>query len=216
MSVLRCGAVQGDAVNTAILSVDPGNNSGWAMFIGGNFRKSGVIPPAERAGIGKSMDVLEAFRLTRQLGDFQVPPGSGRLMVIESQYTQVRAAASGMLKTVESRATWEAIATLLGWEILRVPPSTWQSHAGLLKKAVNAGRRAGGRGSRVEKLKETEKEKRSRLGKERRARKKLSVVYAQKIKPTVKSNDEADAILIGRWAVLRERIQEAAARGRQR
>lgn len=163
-----------EALTRAVLSVDPAGNSGWALYVEGSLRASGVVRKVECLGGHTATSPKAVLRVVQAA--VTAAGESGLLLVIENQFPR-QFGLQALFREVEARATWEALAYLYECPVARVSPATWQAVEGI-------------RGPR----------------KDRKAESKRLA--------GVRDDNEADAILIGRWA-LRQASAEADRLGKE-
>jgi len=126
-----------------LLSVDPGNaEAGWSYFKDSKLFEFGHLsgtPAKHRSAkyktvnkvkhlVAKAMKLSDSVPITAfQTGEIinKYHEDGCRLLVIEDQF--VGSNPYTAIKIVEARMRWAVLAEMLGWEVIRVKPSTWQS-----------------------------------------------------------------------------------------
>lgn len=118
----------GEASTRAILAVDPAGNSGWALYVEGSLRASGVVRKVECLGGHTATSPKEVLRVVQSA--VTAAGESGLLLVIENQFPR-QFGLQALFREVEARATWEALAYLYDCPVARVSPATWQAAEGV-------------------------------------------------------------------------------------
>lgn len=101
-----------------LLSVDPGADGGWVLWVDGKIKSHGVMNGNNTQGM---------YRL---IGGLSKTTKSRPVLVIEKQYINTDKKRgnirTGML-LIERRARWQTIAELFAWDVVFVNPRSWQS-----------------------------------------------------------------------------------------
>jgi hypothetical protein len=180
--------------NSVILAIDPGKISGVAIYVNGAKLGSGIIPD-NKDDIEQPV-LWEGYDWTRQAGECAQINKIPLIVVIESHVIHGKWSAQAMAGTAESVGVWKHYIEQLPelkWKpkILRVPVDEW-------RKGIYGTCRA-------PKTKQFTKHNRKIIVDTRDYWKHRACITAG-----VEDNDEAEAILIGRYASKWWKVGECA------
>jgi len=166
--------------DAAVLAVDPANRCGWSFWLHGALVASGVLPPVTRDGGAMGVDVKGSYRVFRQFQQQANAAGEKvGVLVVEQQFPK---GDMGQFESLQREI--EARQTWECWAVLH----DW----------------------RIERVFPSTWQSATGLGRVRSDRKRNSLVVASKIVGRqVQDDNEADAVLLGSFAVRRARASEA-------